>query len=41
MMVLGLIFVTFVLFMRGGLWGLLLDFRRKLTAPQMEGEDRV
>jgi len=40
MIVLGLIFVSFVLFMRGGLWGLLLNLRKKLFAPKMEGEGR-
>ena len=41
MIVLGLIFVSFVLFMRGGLWGLLLNLRKKLFAPKMEGEGRL
>jgi branched-chain amino acid transport system permease protein len=40
MIVLGLIFIAFVLFMRGGLWGLMLDLRKKLVPSRMEGEDR-
>jgi branched-chain amino acid transport system permease protein len=37
MIVLGLIFVAFVLFMRGGLWGLLLNLRNRVAPPPVEG----